>query len=59
MMSMSAGTELGRAELIDYIKATVDVFVQLGQEDGARLVTEIQFNHRVKPSAAGPETVGI
>ena len=43
MMSMSAGTELGRAELVDYIRATVDVFVQLGQEDGARLVTQVQF----------------
>ena len=43
MMSISAGTELGRAELVDYIKATVDIFVQLGQEDGARLVTQIQF----------------
>ncbi len=43
MMSMAAGTELGRAELVDYIRATVDVFVQLGQEDGARLVTEVQF----------------
>ena len=43
MMSISAGTELGRTELVDYIRATVDVFVQLGQEDGARLVTQVQF----------------
>ncbi len=56
MMSMSAGTELGRAELVDYIKATVDVFVQLGHEDGARLVTEIQFKHGAEASAAGPAT---
>ena len=42
-MSMTAGTELGRAELVDYIRATVDVFVQLGLEEGARLVTEIRF----------------
>ena len=46
MMSMSAGTELGRAELVDYIRATVDVFVQLGQEDGSRLVTEVMFQRR-------------
>lgn len=46
MMSMSAGTELGRAELVDYVRATVDVFIQLGQEDGTRLVTEVEFNHR-------------
>jgi type IV secretion system protein VirB11 len=46
MMSMSAGTELGRAELVAYIEATVDVFVQLGQPDGTRLVTEVQFTRR-------------
>ena len=43
MMSMLAGTELKRAELIDYVRAIVDVFVQLGQDQGARLVTEIKF----------------
>jgi len=43
MMSMLAGTELKRAELIDYVRAIVDVFVQLGQDKGARLVTEIKF----------------
>ena len=46
MMSMSGGTELRRAELVDYIRATVDVFVQLGQENGARLITEVQFLRR-------------
>lgn len=46
MMSMSAGTELGRSELVAYIEATVDVFVQLGQHDGTRLVTEVQFTRR-------------
>jgi type IV secretion system protein VirB11 len=43
IMSMSAGTELGRAELAEYIRTTVDVFIQLGQENGKRLVTDIQF----------------
>jgi type IV secretion system protein VirB11 len=43
MMSMLAGTELGRAELVDYVRAIVDVFVQLGQDKGTRLVTEIKF----------------
>ena len=46
MMSMSAGTELKRGELVDYIRATVDVFVQLAQQDGSRLVTEVQFLRR-------------
>ncbi len=43
MMSISAGTALGRGELVDYIRSTVDIFVQLGHENGTRLVTDIQF----------------
>lgn len=43
MMSMSSGTELRRGELVDYIRSTVDVFVQLAQQDGSRLVTEVRF----------------
>ncbi len=43
MMSLSAGTELGRAEIVDYVKATVDVFIQLGHEDGKRVVTDVKF----------------
>ncbi len=44
MMSMAAGTELKRAELVDYVRSTVQVFAQLGKENGTRLVTEIQFS---------------
>ena len=53
MMSMLAGTEFGRAELIDYVRATVDVFIQLGQDNGARLITEIKFrrNAKVEPAS--------
>lgn len=46
MMSMSAGAELVRAELITYIRATVDIIVQLGQMDGQRLITEVDFGSR-------------
>jgi type IV secretion system protein VirB11 len=42
MMSMSAGTQLRREEIIDYIHSTVDVFVQLGQAEGTRIVAEIE-----------------
>ena len=51
MMSMSGGTELKRGELVDYIRATVDVFVQLAQQDGSRLVSEVQFQRRPAPAA--------
>jgi type IV secretion system protein VirB11 len=47
MMSLSAGTELGRSEIVDYVKATVDVFIQLGQEDGKRVVTDVKFGPTV------------
>jgi type IV secretion system protein VirB11 len=53
MMSMSAGTELGRAELVDYVRATVDVIIQLGNADGQRLVSEIYY----KGAARSPEGV--
>jgi type IV secretion system protein VirB11 len=43
MMSMLAGTELGRSELVDYVRAIVDVFIQLGHDNGTRLITEIKF----------------
>ncbi|MDQ3074311.1 MAG: P-type DNA transfer ATPase VirB11 [Pseudomonadota bacterium] len=52
MMSMLAGTELGRAELIDYVRAIVDVFIQLGQDNGARLITEIKFRRNVNDELA-------
>jgi type IV secretion system protein VirB11 len=46
MMSLAAGTELDRAEVVDYVKATVDVFVQLEQADGQRIVSEVRFTPR-------------
>ena len=46
MMSMMAGTEFRRPELLDYVRATVDVFVQLGQENGKRVVTDVRFTSR-------------
>ena len=53
MMSLLAGTEFGRAELVDYVRATVDVFLQLGHDDGERLITEIKFrrNANVEPAS--------
>jgi type IV secretion system protein VirB11 len=46
MMSLAAGTELERAEVVDYVKATVDVFVQLEQSEGQRVVSEVKFTPR-------------
>ncbi len=52
MMSMLAGTELGRSELVDYVRAIVDVFIQLGHDNGSRLITEIKFRRTANNSAA-------
>lgn len=41
IMSLAAGTELGRTELIDYVRATVDIFIQLGRDGAERVVTDI------------------
>ena len=43
MMSMAGGTELRHNELIDYIRSTVDVVVQLSQQNGVRMISEIAF----------------
>lgn len=44
IMSMAAGTELGRSDLVDYVRSTVEVFVQLAQKDGRRIITDVRFN---------------
>jgi type IV secretion system protein VirB11 len=41
LMSMSAKTELSRADIVDYIRATVDIIIQLQQDEGRRLISEI------------------
>lgn len=43
LLALAAGTELRRAELIDYIDTVVDVVVQLARHDGTRLVGDIHF----------------
>lgn len=43
LIAAQSGSDLRRAEVIAYVRATVDVIVQLGRIDGQRLVTEVQF----------------
>ena len=50
IMSLTAGTELGRAELVDYVRATVDIFIQLGRDGADRIVTDIRYDRRNRPS---------
>jgi len=44
LMVLQAGANLGRAEIVDYVKGVVDVFVQLSRKDGRRVVSEIAFD---------------
>ena len=43
MIAAQSGTDLRRAELIDYIRSVIDVVVQLGRQNGARVVTDVRF----------------
>jgi type IV secretion system protein VirB11 len=51
LMALMGGTELRRAELVDYVRSTVDVFVQLGRDGGSRLVTGVTFGGVAAPPA--------
>lgn len=43
LMAMQAGTPLGRNEITDTIRETVDIFVQLERRNGRRTVSAITF----------------
>jgi type IV secretion system protein VirB11 len=56
MMAMMGGSELARADLAAHVRDAVDIVVQLGRENGARLVTEIDCNlHDRRDVCRGPE----
>ena len=41
LLVLQAGLNLGRAEIADYARSIIDVFVQLSRKDGRRVVSEI------------------
>ncbi len=43
LLVLQAGLNLGRAEIAEYVKGIVDVFVQLSRRDGRRTVSQITF----------------
>lgn len=43
LLVLQAGLNLGRAEIADYVRGIVDVFVQLSRRDGRRVISEIVF----------------
>ena len=52
LIAGQSGSDLRRSEMLGYIRSVIDVIIQLGRSDGARLVTEIQFP--VGPAASEP-----
>jgi type IV secretion system protein VirB11 len=46
MLVLQAGLNLGRAEISDYVRGVVDVFVQLSRRDGRRVISEIVFQQQ-------------
>ena len=50
LMALMSGVELPRSELIAYVRDIVDIFIQLGRRDGARLVSEIEFKGSTEAS---------
>ena len=50
LMALMSGVELRRSELIDYVHDIVDIFIQLGRRDSARLVSEIEFKGSTEAS---------
>jgi type IV secretion system protein VirB11 len=46
LLVLQAGLNLGRAEIADYVRGIVDVFVQLSRRDGRRVISEISFQQR-------------
>lgn len=43
LIASQTGSDMRRSEMIGYIRSVIDVIVQLGRSDGARVVTDIQF----------------
>jgi type IV secretion system protein VirB11 len=46
LMVLQSGAQLGRAEIIDYVRRVIDVSVQLGRQDGRRIVTAVEHHRR-------------
>lgn len=43
LLVLQTGTQLRRQDVIDYVRSTIDVFVQLERHDGSRRVSQISF----------------
>ena len=58
LMVLQSGANLGRAEIVDYVGAMVDVAVQLRRRDGQRAVSEVVFNRSTAPGAKPRPDIG-
>lgn len=46
LLVLQSGLNLGKSEIVDYVRGIVDVFVQLSRQGGRRAVSEIAFQQR-------------
>ena len=46
LLVLQAGLNLGRAEIGEYVRSVVDIFIQLSRRSGRRTVSQILFNAR-------------
>ena len=44
LLVLQAGLNLGKAEIVEYVRGVVDIFIQLARRGGRRTVSQIQFN---------------
>lgn len=47
LLVLQAGLNLSRAEIGDYVRGVVDIFVQLSRQDGQRRISQIAFSDSV------------
>jgi type IV secretion system protein VirB11 len=50
LMALMSGAELRRSELVGYVHDVVDIFIQIGRHDGARMIAEIEFSGNAETS---------
>lgn len=52
LLVMQSGLNMGRAEISEYVRAIVDVFVHLSRRDGRRVISQMTLRRRNRPTAA-------
>jgi hypothetical protein len=54
LLVLQTGTQLRRDDILSYVDAVIDVFVQLERKGGERRIGEVRLNPRLTRVAASP-----